>query len=74
MIPSNIGGRNVVIHAAVLPGAGSRTPLLLSKELLKCLGCVMNMNDDEMFMKRLNTTVKLGITERGHYAIPLFSN
>ena len=74
MIPSNIGGRNVVIHAAVLPGAGSSTPLLLSKELLKWLGCVMNMNDDEMFMKRLNTTVKLGITERGHYAIPLFSN
>ena len=71
-IPVCIGGKHVAIHAAVLPGSGSNTPLLLSKELMKMFGCVLDMNGDEMMFQRLGTKVKLHVTDRGHYAIPLF--
>ena len=71
-IPVYLGSTPVVIKAAVLPGSGAKTPLLLSKELLKWLGCKMNMDDDVMMFSRLNEKVKLGQTDRGHYAIPLF--
>ena len=71
-IPVYLGSTPVVIKAAVLPGSGAKTPLLLSKELLKWLGCKINMDDDVMMFSRLNEKVKLGQTDRGHYAIPLF--
>ena len=50
-IPVYIGGTPVVIKAVVHPGTGAKTPLLLSKEFLKWLGCQMNMDDDVMFFR-----------------------
>ena len=73
VIPVFLGSTPVVIHAAVLPGVGGKTPLLLSKELLKWLGVRMDMNADEIEFSRLGERVCLGTTERGHYAVPLFS-
>ena len=70
-IPVTIGDRHVVVHAAVLPEPGSRTPFLFSKELLKCLESVLDTSTDEMVFKRINQRVKMGKTERGHYAIPI---
>ena len=73
IVPCTIGGRKVVLKLAVLPGAGAETPLLMSKELLKTLGVVLDTTSDTMLFKHLGgVTVKLGITERGHYAVPLF--
>ena len=59
-IPVYLGSTPVVIKAAVLPGSGAKTPLLLSKELLKWLGCKMNMDDDVMMFSRLNEKVEAG--------------
>ena len=46
-IPVCIGGKHVAIHAAVLPASGSNTPFLLSKELMKMVGCVLDINGEE---------------------------
>ena len=71
-IPVTFGKHRVVVHAAVLPGTGSQTPFLLSKELLKQLNCVLDMQKDECVFKRLGSqSIKLKRTERGHYAIPV---
>ena len=70
-IPVTIGERHVVVNAAVLPEPGSRTPFLFSKELLKSLECILDTTTDEMVFKRINQRVKMGKTERGHYAIPI---
>ena len=70
-IPVTIGERHVVVNAAVLPEPGSRTPLLFSKELLKSLECILDTTTDEMVFTRINQRVKMGKTERGHYAIPI---
>ena len=70
-IPVTLGERRVVVHAAVLPGSGSQTPFLLSKELLKQLQCVMDMQSDLCVFKRLSTKSIKMKSERGHYAIPV---
>ena len=70
-IPVTIGTQRLVISAAVLPEPGSRTLLLLSKELLKCLGCVIDTDSDELLLKRFGQKVKMGRTSKGHYAIPI---
>ena len=70
-IPIRIGRSRMLINAAILPGSGARTPLLFSKELMKCLKGVIDLEKDEMFFRRLNERVKLSITQRGHYAIPV---
>ena len=71
-IPIWLGERQVVVHAAVLPGSGSRTPFLFSKELLKQLECVLDMKRDlRGFHKLSETPIKLKRTARGHYAIPV---
>ena len=71
-IPVSLGSRRVVIHAAVLPGDGSHTPFLLSKEILKQLHCVMNMQDDLCCFQKLgHEKIRMKRTERGHYAIPV---
>lgn len=72
LLPANIAGKRVVIKAAILPEQGRNTPLLLSKELLKQLGCVLDLSSDCVEFKRLGRKVKLGETNKGHYAIPLF--
>ncbi len=46
VLPANIGGKNLLIRAVVLPGSGQYTPLLLSKEFLRQLGAIVNMSGD----------------------------
>ena len=70
----NIGHRRVVRKVAVLPGSGGSTPFLMSKEMLKGLGAVLDTTRDTMHFKHLGVTVQLGITSRGHYAVPLFES
>ena len=73
IIPCFIGGRKILIQVAVLPGTGSETPLLMSKELLRELGAVLDMTTDTMLFRNLkDVTVRLGRTSKGHYAVPLF--
>ena len=43
MFPARVGRNVFCIQAAVLGGHGSRTPLLLSKELMRRLGVVLDM-------------------------------
>ena len=69
-IPIWLGRKRVVVHAAILPGSGSQTPFLFSKELLRQLGCVLDMQEDVCYFHRLSETpIKLSRTSRGHYAI-----
>ena len=72
LVPCSIAGRRIVLQLAVLPGTGSETPLLMSKELLRTLGVVMDMSTDSMQFKNLGVTVRLKVTRKGHYAVPLF--
>ena len=72
LIPVCLGGKQLAIRAAVLPGAGSETPLLLSKELLRKLQVKLDMGDDRIEIGRYGVSAKLRETERGHYALPLF--
>ena len=63
----------MLIQVAILPGSGSETPLLMSKELLKELGARLDLVHDTMSFARLgDQCVRLGITSKGHYAVPLF--
>ena len=71
-IPCSIGNRQVVLQVAVLPTPGERTPLLMSKEMLKALGAHIDMEHDCMTFAKLGVTVQMGETSKGHYAIPLF--
>ncbi|CAE7889512.1 unnamed protein product, partial [Symbiodinium necroappetens] len=72
LIPVCLGGKQLAIRAAVLPGAGSETPLLLSKELLRKLQVKLDMGNDRIEIGRYGVSAKLRETERGHYALPLF--
>ncbi|CAE7765863.1 unnamed protein product [Symbiodinium sp. CCMP2456] len=72
IIPVRIGEKQLAIKAAVLPGSGSGTPLLLSKELLRGLKATLDMENDVLVVRRCGVQMKLRETERGQYAIPLF--
>ena len=72
MLPARVGDRVFFIKAAILGGQGRNTPLLLSKELLKRLGAVIDMVRDEVCFMYLGARVKLGETRRGHYGVQLF--
>ena len=74
MFPARIGKKVMCIQAAVLGGHGSRTPLLLSKELLRRLGAVLDMQRDRCSFEALNEVVKMEVTARGHYGIPRFKS
>ena len=71
LIPVTIGRSRLIVHAAVLPGTGQHTPFLLSKELLRGLDCVLDMSDDVANFRKINEKVKMKVTQRGHYAIPV---
>ena len=73
LIPVCFGGKQLAIRAAVLPGSGSETPLLLSKELLRSLHVKLDMGNDVLEVGKYGVRVKLKETERGHYALPLFT-
>ena len=71
LIPVQFGHKSVVLKAAVLPGKGAVTPLLLSKELLKQLGTRMDLSSSKVCFDRLGVTLEMGVTSRGHFAIPM---
>ena len=73
-LPVQFGNKSVIIKAAVLPGKGSVTPLLLSKELLKQLDARINVGSGKVYFGTLGTGVDMGQTHRGHFAIPLFAD
>ncbi|CAE7838460.1 avt3 [Symbiodinium sp. CCMP2592] len=72
LIPVCLGGKRLAIRAAVLPGSGSDTPLLMSKELLRSLQVKLDMGSDILEIGKYGVKVKVRETERGHYALPLF--
>ena len=72
LLPAILGKKKLVIKAAVLPGQGSETPLLLSKEFLRQLGGVIDMERDMIRFSKLGVDVVMKETQKGHYAIPLF--
>ena len=72
ILPACIGSNRFLIKASILPGKGRNTPLLLSKELLRELGSVLDMERDVVSFRRFGVSMKLGITDRGHYAMSLF--
>ena len=52
----------------MVPG---RAGLLLSKPLLKRLGCTLDMESDELVFRRLGIRVQLQTTQGGHYEVRL---
>ncbi|CAE7172674.1 unnamed protein product [Symbiodinium microadriaticum] len=72
LIPVCLGGKQLAIRAAVLPGAGSETPLPRPKELLRKLQVKLDMGNDRIEIGRYGVNAKLRETSRGHYALPLF--
>ena len=73
-MPLELGSTAVMVHAAVLPEGGARTPLLLSKEVLKWLGCVLDLERDTITFRKLNEEIKMKETAKGHYAIPILGD
>ena len=65
------GRTAVMVYAAVLPLRGARTPLLLSKGVLKWLGCVLDLERDVVIFKKLKEEIKMKETDKSHYAIPV---
>ena len=61
----------MIAQAAVLPEGGSRTPLLLSKEIMRWLGCSMDMSKDQLWCSKIGQKIQMRETDRGHYAIPV---
>ena len=59
MFPAGVGRNVFCIKAAVLGGHGSRTPLLLSKDLMRRLGVVLDMKDDFCVFRVFGEGVKL---------------
>ena len=74
LIPVCLGGKQLAIKAAVLPGTGSETPLLLSKELLRSLQVKLDMGNDVLEIGKYGVCVKLRETERGHYCMHYHSS
>ena len=63
-IPAMLGHHKLLIRAAVLPGKGRHTPLLLSKELLRKLGAVMDMGNDVVTFPHLGVRCTMGNPQR----------
>ena len=72
IIPACVGSRKFLIKAAVLPGTGQNTPLLLSKEFMKQIGMVLDLTTDRVIFSEFHVELKCRETDRGHYAIPIF--
>lgn len=75
VVPCRIADRRAMLKLSVLPGKGAETPLLMSKELLKNFGAMLDANRDCMTFRNLGEAeVPLGVTDKGHYAVPLFDS
>ena len=68
VLPACVNGSRFLIRAAVLPN--SWTPLLLSKEFLRQLECVLDLSTDRLWM--FGHWVSLVETEKGHYGLRCF--
>jgi glutathione peroxidase-family protein len=73
LLPAKIAGKRIVIKTAILPNEGSETPLLLSKEFLRQLGCVMNFASDVIQFHEIGAETQIIETSTGHYGIRLFN-
>ena len=74
LIFAQFGHKSVVIRMAVVPRKGSQTPLLLSKEFLKQLGTNMDLSKGEVGFSNLGIRIRMGITSRGYFVIPIIGN
>ena len=72
VLPACLGGKHFALKASILPNEGKCTPLLLSKEFLRDMKVKLDLGSDSAWFGRLGVEVRLGETERGHYAIPMF--
>ena len=72
ILPACLQGKHFVLKASILPAEGKCTPLLLSKECLRSLKVKIDCGSDVAWFGRLGVEVRLGETERGHYAVPMF--
>ena len=72
VLPACLGGKHFALKASILPNEGKCTPLLLSKEFWRDMKVRLDLGSDSAWFGRLGVEVRLGETERGHYAIPMF--
>ena len=57
-----------MFQVAVLPGPGADTPFLMSKELLRLLGAVVDLETDTITFRTLqDVKLRMGVTDKGHY-------
>ena len=70
IIPACIGDHRFLIRASILETQGRCTPLLLSKELLKQLNCVLDLVNDRVLL--FGRWISLMETEKGHYGLRCF--
>lgn len=52
----------------------TNTSLLLSKEFLKQLGTNMDLSKGEVWFSNLGIRIRMGITSRGYFVIPIVGN
>ncbi|CAK0790522.1 unnamed protein product [Prorocentrum cordatum] len=67
-IPWRLGDHIEMVDVYVVPG---KAGLLLSKPLLKKLGCTLDMEKDELAFQKLGVRVLLQTTRGGHYEVLL---
>ena len=72
LLPARVGSRTLLVKAAILDGPGRVTPLLLSKEFLRQLGAVLDLERDRCEFRASGERVDLVETKRGHYGVPMF--
>ena len=65
-IPVKVAGVHFMINCDIID---AEIPLLLSKEAMKKANVIINLGKDEVRM--FNRKVKVFLTKRGHYCIPL---
>ena len=67
-IPWKLGKHTEMVEVYVVPG---KAGFLISKPLLKKLGCTLDMERDELVFPRLGVRVRLQTTRGGHYEVLL---
>ena len=69
-LPDGIAGVNGVLRVQVMPG---RAPLLLSKEVLKDLGCHIDLGRGHLFFEKLGVRAVVTSEQSPHLLLPLTS-
>ena len=65
-VPSGMGGVNGVVRYTVVDSPG--VPALTPVSLLKQVGAVIDLNNDTMELKKIETTTSLRVSPGGHVA------